>query len=171
MMKTIRTALFTLLVICFCTSVSKAQWKRFSIGPYVEAGFPAGDFADEFKTGFGAGASADVKLIMGLAATGSVGYMYFRGKRVDNEAGGTRKIPDLGAVPIKVGLKYRFIPLLYVKVEGGVANYTGKYDGSAAIFSPGIGLRVLGFDFQARYEAWFKDGTRGFWGLRAGWNF
>lgn len=171
MKKVLFTVTGMLLILCFAVNTSRAQLKRFSIGPFIEAGFPVGDMADSYKTGYGAGVGADIKLIAGLGVTGSVSYMRFPGETLDNGAGGTYKVDALSAVPVRLGLKYKFLPLLYVKVEGGVANLTGDYDGSAAIFSPGLGLRVLGFDFQAKYEAWFKDGTNGFWGLKAGWNF
>jgi hypothetical protein len=176
MKKTLSIITGMLLLLCLNSNISQAQinpLKRFSIGPFIEAGFPVGDLADTHNTGIGAGLGADVKLIGGLAVIGSVSYMRFSGKEVDFGPGiGTAKLDALQAIPVRVGLKYKFLPLLYVKVESGVANFMGDYaDGSGVIFSPGIGLRVLGFDFQAKYEAWYKDGTAGFWGLKAGWNF
>lgn len=165
---------FLLLLIPFIVYLPKAaaQWKGFSIGPYGELAFPTGDFQKTFKLGGGVGLNADIRLIKKWAATGSVGYMYFRGKETIDENGNSYKVRDLQAVPVRVGVKYRPIPLFYLKMEAGSANYTGKnYSGSAFILSPGVGLRLLGFDFQAKYEAWMKDGTKGFWGLKAGWNF
>jgi hypothetical protein len=159
-----------LLVLCMTSGISKAQLKRFSIGPFVEAGFPVGDMKDMYNTGYGIGVGADIKLIGGLGVTGSVSYMRFGGKSFEVSPGVNEKRDALSAVPVRVGIKYKFIPLLYVKVEGGAANLTGG-DGTAAIFAPGIGLRVLGFDLEAKYESWFKNGHLGFWGLKAGWNF
>lgn len=147
-----------------------AQLKGFGIGPFVEAGWPTGNFQDTHKMGLGAGIGADIKLPGKLGLTGSLSYMQFNGKTITTPEG-DRVMPDIKAVPIRAGLKYRVLPLLYFKLEGGVANYTGG-DGSAFIASPGIGLRILGFDFQGKYEAWLKDGnTYAFWGLKAGINF
>ena len=81
------------------------------------------------------------------------------------------KYPVVAAFPVRVGLKYKLFGPLYVKLESGAANFTGDVSGSAVILSPGVGVRLLGLDIQGKYEAWFKDGTRGFFGLRAGFNF
>ncbi|MCD2425525.1 outer membrane beta-barrel protein [Niabella pedocola] len=164
--------LLLLLLISGSTLQLSAQWKGFSIGPYGEYAVPQGDFGTNFNWGVGVGGTADIRLIKKLALTGSVGYMYFRGADRADDAGNPYRVYDLKAVPIRVGLKYRLIPLLYVKLEAGSANYSGNhYDGSAFILSPGVGLRILGFDLQAKYEAWMKDGTKGFIGFKAGWNF
>lgn len=158
-----------LIILLFMLGFSsQAQLKRFSLGPYVEAGFPDGDLSDTHKTGYGVGLGVDVKLIAGFGATGSLGYMRFAGQK---EVATGIKYPALQAIPVRIGLKYQFIPLLYVKVESGAANFIGETDGSAVIVAPGIGLRFMGLDVQAKYEAWFRDGTRGFWGLKAGYNF
>ncbi|MGJ7033779.1 outer membrane beta-barrel protein [Niabella hirudinis] len=160
-------------IFTICLSVTaRAQWKGFSIGPYGEYAVPQGEFGNNFNWGAGVGGAADIRLIKKLALTGSVGYMYFRGAERTDEAGNPYRVYDLKAVPVRAGLKYRLIPLLYVKLEAGSAKYSGNhYDGSAFILSPGVGLRVLGFDLQARYEAWMKDGTKSFVGFKAGWNF
>lgn len=160
---------FIILVMLLLGSVcTHAQLKRFSLGPYVEAGFPVGKFADTHNTGYGVGLGADIKLIAGLGVTGSVGYMRFGGLR-DTATGD--KYAAASVVPVRIGLKYQLVSVLYVKLEGGAANYTGDNNGSAFLLAPGVGIRLLGLDVMAKYESWFKDGTRGFFGLKAGYNF
>ena len=154
-----------LLVICLSTQYSQAQLKRFSIGPFVEAGFPTGDFADTHNTGYGIGLGADIKLVAGLTAVGSVSYFQFISKKGSGMA-------DAKVIPIRLGLRYNLISILYVKLEGGTAQFTGDYNnGTGALVAPGIGIRLLGLDVEAKYEAWFHDGTHGFFGLKAGYNF
>ena len=83
---------------------------------------------------------------------------------------GIVKMPAVNAIPMRAGLKYRLAPAIYAKLESGVAKFTNG-DQSAIIFSPGIGVRFVGFEVQAKYEIWKKDKAYGFWGLKAGYNF
>jgi hypothetical protein len=166
MKKLLIACLAFLLFVAFLPSHASAQLKRFSIGPYGEVAWPTGDFSNSNSTGLGIGLGADVKLIGGLSVTGSVGYMHFSGKKIDGN-----KMPAIAAVPVRVGLRLKFLPIIYVKFESGVANFTGKTDGSAVIIAPGIGLRIIGLDAEVKYEAWAHDGTLGFWGLKVGYNF
>lgn len=167
MKRNILAFIAVMLTVCIGAQPSQAQLKRFSIGPYVEAGFPTGDFSNSHKPGFGVGLGADVKLVAGLTAVGSVGFMYFKGKTDNNINYASAKV-----IPVRLGLRYTLVSILYVKAEGGTVNFTGDYNnGTGALFAPGIGIRLLGLDVEGKYEAWFKDGTHGFWGLKAGYNF
>ncbi len=138
------------------------------MGPYVEAGWPTGHFQENNKNGYGAGFGADIRLGK-IGITGSLGFMHFGGRSLvkSNE---TIDMPSINAVPVRVGLKYRIVPGLYAKMESGVARFTGG-DQSAIIFSPGIGVRLLGIDVLAKYETWKASETYSFWGLKAGINF
>jgi hypothetical protein len=154
------------MVLAWVTGL--AQLKGFSLGPFAEAGWPMGSFKETNKNGYGAGLGADIRLGK-IGLTGSVGYMNFGGKTI-NKGNRVIDMPSINAVPLRVGLKYRIVPALYAKLESGVAKFTGA-DQSAFIISPGIGVRILGLDVQAKYEVWKKEETYSFWGLKAGINF
>ena len=164
---TMKTTLIA-VILTIISLQSKAQLKGFSIGPYAEMGWPTGKLDETNKNGIGAGLNADIRLGK-IGLTGSVGYMHFAGKTVVvNES--AVDMPDINAIPVRVGIKYRLIPVLYAKLEGGVAKSTNG-NNSPFIISPGIGLRLLGFDVQAKYETWMNDGNSSFWGLKVGFNF
>lgn len=127
-----------------------------------------GSFQQENKNGIGAGFGADVRLGK-IGLTGSVGYMHFGGKTIVKD-NGTISMPALKAVPVRAGIKYRLAPALYAKLESGVAKFSGT-DESAIIISPGIGVRILGLELQAKYEVWKRQEAYAFWGLKAGFNF
>ena len=160
--------LFFLVVFISTSFLCQAQLKGFSLGPYAEMGWPTGDFQQSNKTGIGAGVGADIRLGK-IGLTGSVGYMHFGGKTM-TKAEGPVDMPAIKAVPVRVGLKYRLAPALYAKLESGVAKFTGT-DESAVIFAPGVGVRLLGLELQAKYEIWKRDQAYSFWGLKAGFNF
>lgn len=161
-----KIALITALILF--SLAGQAQLKGFSLGPYAEMATPTAGFKDTHKNGYGAGLGADIRLGK-IGLTGSVGYMHFEGKSVITGET-TKDHSSLKAVPMRVGLKYRFVPAVYAKLESGVARFTGG-DETAFIFSPGIGVRVLGLDIQAKYELWKADHTFSFLGLKAGFNF
>jgi hypothetical protein len=159
---------FIVLTMTMAWLPGQAQLKGFSLGPFAEAGWPTGSFKETNKNGYGAGLGADIRLGK-IGLTGSAGYMHFGGKTI-NKGDGDIKMPAVNAVPVRVGLKYRIVPALYAKLESGVAKFTGGNE-SAFIVSPGIGVRILGLDVQAKYEIWKKEETYSFWGLKAGINF
>jgi len=148
------------------SSKSDAQLKGFSIGPYAEMIWPVGSVEKTNNNGIGGGINADIR-IGKFGITGSAGFIHFDGKTIPANEGKT-KMPSISAIPVRAGIKYRFIPALYIKLEGGVARFTDDR-GSALIFSPGIGLRVLGLDVQGKYEAWINEGSG--WGAKISYNF
>ena len=164
-MKTTSLAAMIFTLICL---QGNAQLKGFSIGPYAEVAWPMSNLETTNKNGIGAGLNADIR-ISKLGLTASAGFIHFPGKS-SGTGEGSVDMPAINAIPVRGGIKYRFVPALYAKLEGGVARYTNG-NGSAIIFSPGIGLRLLGLDVQAKYEAWMNDGTNAFWGVKVGYNF
>ena len=157
-----------LILFLLASTAAVAQVKGFGFGPYVEAAWPTGDFKQSNKNGFGAGLGADIRLGK-VGLTGSVGYMYFGGRTV-HTGNETADMPSFNVIPMRFGVKYRLAPGFYAKLESGVAKFTGD-DESALIFSPGMGVRILGLDVQAKYEIWKNGQTFSFMGLKAAFNF
>jgi hypothetical protein len=156
------------LFMLILASGASAQLKGFSLGPYAEVGWPTGEMQSVNKQGIGAGLGADIRLgRWGL--TGSAGFMRFGGKTV-GQGDGSMKMPAVTAIPVRAGIKYRLVPGLYAKLESGVARFTGVSE-SAIIFSPGVAVRLLGFELQAKYEHWNRKESLSFWGVKAGINF
>jgi hypothetical protein len=158
--------LMTLFVAFAATA--DAQLKGFSVGPYAEMAWPSGNMKTENKKGIGAGVSADIRLGK-LGLTGSTGILRFGGNTADGPDGSVN-YPSITVIPVRAGFKYRFVPLFYAKLEGGLAKYTDGTQ-SAFILSPGVGVRVLGLDVQAKYETWVGKTTRTFAGVKVGYNF
>lgn len=157
--------ILSLLVFMLVTHTSQAQIKPFSIGPYFEKAWMTGGAETRFNDGWGLGFTADVKLPGRLGVTGSVGYFQARGQQ--DQSG---RLPSVKAYPLRAGLKYRPIPFLYFKMEAGGAQISGETD-KAFILSPGIGVRVLAFDIQGKYEHWSGPRKLQYWGVRAAFNF
>lgn len=158
-----------LTLILATTSIAAfSQLKGFSIGPYVERAIPTGSFESRYNNGWGAGVGADIKLPGKLGLTGSVGVIRFGGKTIQH-AQGQEKLAALTATPIRIGLKYR-LPLVYLKMETGSARLNDD-QGNGFILSPGIGVRILGLDVQAKYETWIRSNSYSFYGLKASYNF
>jgi hypothetical protein len=139
-----------------------AQLKPFSIGPYAEVAFPAGNMADFSKTGFGGGLAVDVRLPLKLGVTGSAGFLHFGAQPSPTGV----SYPDINVVPVRVGVKYRF-SVIYAALETGAVIPTQSGGETNALLAPAIGLRLLSFDIRGKYETWFHNGAAQFWGIQA----
>jgi hypothetical protein len=151
----------------FISIAGSAQLKGFSLGPYAELAWPRGNLEETNKNGIGVGFNGDIRLGK-LGITGSAGFIHFNGRSAGGQNNSTQ--PAINAVPVRAGLKYHFFPLLYAKFEAGVAKFTNG-NNSALILAPGLGVRILGLDVEAKYESWIKDGNSHFMGLKLGYNF
>src|SRR5215510_8978052 len=86
-----------------------AQLKGFSFGPYVEIGWPTGGLATTNGNGIGAGLDAGIRLGK-IGLTGSAGYIRFGGRPIAT-ADGVKHYPSREAIPLRVGIRYRFLHL------------------------------------------------------------
>ncbi|GGA96036.1 outer membrane beta-barrel protein [Mucilaginibacter rubeus] len=121
----------------------------------VESGVTIGNFNDKYKWNIGGSLQADFPVAPNWYITANAGYNNFFGK--DNNV-------DLHLIPVKAGIKYFPIGLLYVQAEAGAAFVTNKSDvnyqkTAAFIYAPQVGLQFpLGssnsfINAGVRYEA------------------
>src|ERR1700744_4277010 len=94
----------------------------FSIG--ADGGVTTGSFRDSHKSMVGGSIEADIPVADKFYFTANTGYNQFFG--VDNVFGTGIKAPDINIIPVKAGLKYFPITLLYLQLEAGAAFVTNK---------------------------------------------
>jgi hypothetical protein len=155
----------------------------YSIG--ADGGITTGSFRDSHKSIVGGSIEADFPVADHFYFTANTGYNQFFG--VDNVFDTGIKAPDINIVPVKLGLKYFPISLLYLQLEAGAAFVTNKSTlgferTSTFIYAPQAGTQIpLGgknyLDAGVRWEGCTNftenDGSsRGhFFALRAAYAF
>jgi phosphate-selective porin len=193
-MKNLFKTATVLVVITSATIAAKAQTTStsaskepngiiFSVG--VDGGLTTGTFKDSHKAMVGGSLEADFPVADQFYITANTGYNQFFGR--DNVFGTGIKAPDINIIPVKLGLKYFPISVLYLQAEAGVAFLTNKstlgFERTGTfIFSPQVGTQIpLGgksfLDAGVRYEGctnFTKDqeSSRGhFFALRVAYAF
>jgi len=155
--------------------------KKLGIG--ADFAFPAGDFGDAYKLGYGGSLQFQMPIVTNLNFTLSAGYMNFRGETF----GATNlRYPDYSAIPVKAGLNYFLAENVYVGGELGAAFGTSDDAGTSFVYTPRVGVEFPvsdkgSIDLSARYESWSKvnygiqnnpySSTGRFLGLRLAYNF
>lgn len=138
-------------------------------GANLEAAMPIGNMGNVYSFGIGGNVTGQYSLQDDIALTASLGYLSFSGKSLGS---GSFKIPSFGVVPFRVGGKYYFTGgPFFTQAQLGMAFSTGKGGGSLFIYAPGVGVQFQQFEAALKYEAWTKNGTMSFMGVRVGYFF
>ncbi|MFD0764571.1 hypothetical protein ACFQZI_06880 [Mucilaginibacter lutimaris] len=154
------------------TQVKTGTGIVYSLG--VESGVSTGDFNKSHRWNVGGSFQADIPVAANLYITANAGYNNFFGKN---------NLTDISLIPVKGGIKYFPLEILYVQAEAGAAFATNKPDvgferTAAFIYAPQVGVRLqLGqsnsyIDAGVRYEgsSRFTSAAEGskvnFFGLR-----
>jgi len=162
------------LSVFFC-SQSFGQTARPSLSIGAELGIPTGDLNASQKIGIGGSVKAAFPVTSDLDITASVGIISFSGDEV-----GTVKNPALNFIPIKAGVRYRFVPHgFYLEPQLGYTSInTPNSNGSATggfTYAANAGYFLTpNLDLSARYEGVSKKGSQGnlaHVGLRLAYNF
>jgi len=165
-MKKVLLALFILGATAFSSFAQSKDGGKFSIG--FEAGLPVGNVNNAFGSVFGGSLKYELPIAESTFFTLSAGYNSFQPKGLYKDFGGSA----FGAIPLKAGIKYYLEQGFFAEGQVGAAFYTGDADGTAFVYSPGIGYTFAGgFEAGVRYEGWSKNGTIGQVGLRLAYRF
>lgn len=162
------------------TSTTTNSGVRLSIG--VDAGIPVGDFNNTHSWNLGGSVQANIPVAQSLFVTVNAGYNNFFGKSI---GGSSVDYTNINLIPAKAGLKYFFIPSLYVQGEAGASFLTNKDQlgatkTAAFVYAPQVGilLPVGGksfIDAGVRFEsnsAFVNNGNNlNFIGLRLAYAF
>jgi hypothetical protein len=125
------------------TSSTSPDGIIFSIG--ADGGITTGSFRDSHKSMIGGSIEADIPVADHFYFTANTGYNQFFG--VDNVFGTGIKAPDINIIPVKAGLKYFPITLLYLQLEAGAAFVTNKstlgFERTGVfIYAPQVGTQI-----------------------------
>lgn len=152
-----------------------AQKAPAQLGVAAELGFPAGDFSDGFKTGFG----GSLKGLFGVSKEGQLSFTtgYTRYAYKDNEPGYKGSI---NIIPFLAGYRQNFNGF-YLEPQLGYGSYTARVnaDGTklsdtkgAFTYAAGLGYASKGFDIGARYQSAKVEGDNiSLIGVHVGYNF
>ena len=146
------------------------------LGIGVDFAFPTGNSSNYYKLGYGGSLQFQTPIVEKLNFTASAGYLNFKGKDFTIPGFGTIPGANVGAIPVKAGIRYFLAENFYAGGELGAAFGTSDGAGTAFVYTPNIGVEFpvadkSTIDFGARYEAWSHNGTTRFFGLRLAYNF
>jgi hypothetical protein len=148
----------------FFTTQVKAQTSdpnKWRLGIGIEGGIPTGDITSFSNFNLGGTARLQYGVGKDFAITLTSGYYNFFAKSSSATIGGvtyTTKPSDLGMVPIKAGVKYFFVPSIYLGGEAGVGLETNYAKYTKLLLTPGIGWANKSWDVGVRYENYSGQG-------------
>jgi hypothetical protein len=166
-------ALFTVAALFFTTTVkaqtTPANALRMSIG--VDAGLPTGNLTIGSNFVLGGTIHLQYGITNNFDVSLASGADHFFSKI--NPSTGTR-FDSFGIIPIKAGVKWFFVPSLYVAGEGGIGvEETDAGAGNTKmLLSPELGWANTNWDIGVRYDH-YQSGNDpyGFYALRIAYAF
>jgi hypothetical protein len=148
------------------TSANPNPWR---LGFGIEGGIPTGDAhpSSGFELGGTARLQYDITSNFALMLTsGYTNYFIKSDYRVAGDPSG------LGIIPIKLGVKYFFVPGLYVSGEAGAGLETNYAKNTKLILSPAVGWANEHWDIGVNYTNYSGQSDNfGSVGLRVAYGF
>jgi hypothetical protein len=151
----------------------------------TDVGYSTGDFKNSYRWNAGISLQADIPVATNFYFTANAGYLNSFGKNDVNGSG--FQAPDIHLLPVKAGIKYFPIPMLYLQADAGAAFALNKSDvgldkTAAFIYSPQVGVQLpvggesyidAGIFYQSstKYVTGVDDSKMNFVGLRLAYAF
>ncbi len=156
---------FFITATAFSVNAQKNKNVKFSLG--AELGVPTGNLNTLYSIAVGATAQADIKIDKDAALTFNTGVIQYVGKKIRNT---NFKYRSEALIPLLVGVKYYFTPMVYGSVQLGTSISTAQNGGSTFTYIPGVGYKFdEKLDLLVKYTGYSGDG--GAFGIRLGYTF
>ena len=156
---------FVITATAFSANAQKNKNVKFSLG--AELGVPTGNLNTRYSIAVGATVQADVKIDTDAALTFNTGVIEYVGKKIKNT---NFKYRSEALIPLLVGVKYYFTPMVYGSGQLGTSISTAQNGGSTFTYIPGVGFKFdEKLDLLVKYTGYSGDG--GAFGVRLGYTF
>ena len=156
---------FIITATAISVNAQKNKNVIFSLG--AELGVPTGNLNTIYSVAVGATAQADIKIDTDAALTFNTGIIQYVGKKIKNT---NFKYRSEALIPLLVGVKYYFTPMVYGSGQLGTSISTQQNGGSTFTYIPGVGFKFdERIDLLVKYTGYSGDG--GAFGVRLGYSF
>ena len=154
-----------IVVTGFTVNAQTGKNLTFSLGGELAA--VTGNINVAYSIAAGATAQADIAIDKDAAITLNAGLIQFVGKKINNSF----KNVSVPVIPLLVGVKYYFTPVIYGGAQLGTSVFTtGPFKGSKFTYIPGIGFKVdKNIDLLVKYTGLSDAG--GIFGARVAYVF
>lgn len=148
----------------FSVSAQNSKNLKFSLGG--ELGVPTGNLNTRYSFAVGATAQADLAIDKDAAITFNAGIVDLTGKKINSSV----KYNSIATIPLLVGVKYYFTPIVYGSGQLGTTVFTNTGGGSKFTYVPGIGFKIdKNIDLLVKYTGLSDAG--GIFGARVAYVF
>lgn len=152
-------------VLAFSVNAQNGKNVKFSLGG--ELGVPTGNLNQVYSLAAGATAQADIAIDKDAAITFNAGVIDLIGKKINNS---NLKYRSIAVIPLLVGVKYYFTPVVYGSAQLGTTVFTNTGGGSKFTYIPGIGFKLdKNIDLLVKYTGLSDAG--GIFGARVAYVF
>ena len=153
-----------IVVTGFTVNAQTGKNLTFSLG--AELGAATGNLNQAYSIAAGASAQADIAIDKNAAITINAGIIDLIGKKINNSI----KNRSIAIVPLLVGVKYYFTPVVYGSAQLGTTVFTNSGGGSRFTYVPGLGFKLdKNIDLLVKYTGLSDAG--GIFGARVAYVF